>query len=75
MSIWHPFNEYEESPRVLYGDMMFIRVCPECGRFVKADKILEYRNYEFQDRVEFNVPNATCAKHGRVNMPFEGYYP
>jgi hypothetical protein len=61
----------ECSPREVYGEgAVFIRICPQCGRFVKAD-----------DTVRFHVdgppvsdqPNATCAAHGRVQMPFEGW--
>ena len=35
--------EYGYQPRMIYGDMVFLRICSECGRFVKADKILNYR--------------------------------
>lgn len=64
------------APRVTYGDkdepdgdLVFIRVCPNCGRFVKPDKIV--KNIDENGKFE---PNATCSKCGRVNMLFEGYF-
>jgi hypothetical protein len=59
----------EERPRIMYGDACFIRVCPECGTFVKADE--EIKIYEMTPCVRHT--NATCTKHGRINMPFEGF--
>jgi hypothetical protein len=47
----------------IYDDMWFLRRCPICSRFVKAD--------EQSNRVD---PNATCSKHGRVKMDFIGYF-
>ena len=67
MSFW--LEEYMESPRIVYGDgMQFIRVCPTCGRFVKADEVT-YSN-EMGEYKE----NATCKRHGRVKMPLEGVF-
>lgn len=62
--------EYEESPRIVYGGAVFVRVCPKCGRFVSADETV--RIYEESPAVR-EEPNATCGKHGRVQMPFEGF--
>lgn len=58
------------TPRVMYGDdACFLRVCPHCGRFVKADDVILISVAAgLKDQ-----PNATCAVRGRVNMPFEGY--
>jgi hypothetical protein len=62
--------EYEGVRRVLYGDgMTFVPVCPQCGRFIKADKTVTVNG--FGDYVA--KPNATCKKCGRVEMPFEGF--
>ena len=61
-----------EPPLARYGDMVFVRVCPVCNRFVKADEGINFLT-NMNDDVKFNEPNATCKKHGRVNMPFEGY--
>jgi len=69
--------EYEGGPRVSYGDadesMVFVRVCPNCGRFVKADDPLETM-VNGLDEVRLPETNATCAKCGRVSMPFEGFF-
>ena len=48
----------------------FIRVCPRCNRFVKADEELIFRG----DGQPVHQPNATCRIHGRVEMPFVGFY-
>ena len=64
-----------EAPSVCYGpidggDAVFTRICPTCGRFVKADDEMMFRNDG-----EFNhEPNATCSRCGRVEMEFEGWY-
>lgn len=60
-----------ESPRVCYGEdnATFVRVCPKCGRFVKADKTVRFT----YDGPPADRPNGTCAIHGRIQMPFEGY--
>lgn len=62
--------EYENLRRVVFGNMWFVPVCPHCGRFVKADASVAVNGLE-ERRKE---PNATCAKCGRVEMPFEGYF-
>jgi len=61
-------NEWELSPTtplVSYGKLgdeplTFVRLCPNCGKFVKADDFVE-------DPVA-GEDNATCAKCGRVTM-------
>ena len=65
--------EYENMRRVVYGDedhgdALFIPVCPNCGRFVKADKEIRISYRGITDD-----PNATCKKCGRVAMPCEGF--
>lgn len=67
--------EYEAAQRVVYGDdggeyagATFVRVCPKCGRFVKADDVQRFQGGTIADE-----PNATCIKCGRVQMPFEGF--
>ena len=63
-------GNYEGLGRIVYGDgATFIPVCPECGRFCKADKeVLVNGMGEMKDQ-----PNGTCKKHGRIKMPFEGW--
>ena len=58
-------HEFEGERRVVYGDGYFLRRCPKCWRFVKADA---------EARVRGGEPNATCKVHGRVEMIFEGQY-
>jgi ribosomal protein L32 len=61
---------YPEMRRIVYGEdrAAFVPVCPTCGRFVKADKIiLIYGDGRIGE------PNAECSKCGRVAMPFEGF--
>ncbi len=66
--------EYEGIQRVVYGKgteydgATFCPVCPNCGRFVKADGVMHFRSQTIAPG-----PNATCAKCGRVEMPFEGF--
>jgi hypothetical protein len=65
-----------EEPTIRYGDggendgATFARVCPRCHRFVKADGSVTLT----YDGPPANKPNATCRAHGRVEMPFIGYY-
>ena len=47
----------------------FVPVCEHCGRFVRADKDIMVNGL---DDVS-DAPNATCAKCGRIKMPFEGW--
>ena len=65
------YADYVESPRVSYeSGACFIRVCPKCGRFVKSDEsILLNGDGSLPGR-----PTATCSEHGRVEMPFEGFF-
>jgi len=62
----------EGSPLVSYGDegAMFLRTCPICGRFVKADETILINGLG-EVKMEHN---ATCKVHGRVTMSFLGYY-
>jgi len=53
------------------GGALFNRTCPVCGRFVKPDETILVNGLEQLHPTE---PNATCKQHGRVRMPFEGYY-
>lgn len=67
-------NEYPELRRKCYDfgegeTAYFVPVCPICGRFVKADNTI----FASLSKVD-EKPNATCSKHGRVIMPFEGFY-
>lgn len=66
-------HEYENVRRVRYGAevdecMLFVPVCPYCGRFVKADKSVWANGDGLKP-----VPNAMCSKCGLVQMPFEGW--
>ena len=62
--------EYENLRRIVYeGGATFVPVCPNCGRFVKADKvIITNEKVGLIDKL-----NATCKKCGRVEMLFEGF--
>lgn len=63
--------EYENFRRVQYeGGATFVPVCPNCGRFVKADPTVSVSAW---DGRLANSANGTCKKCGRVSMPFEGF--
>lgn len=64
--------EFADQPRVIYGDMVFLRICSECGRFVKADKTLKYRE-NMEGQIKFVDANGTCKRCGRIMMVWEGY--
>ena len=59
----------ENTPIVVYGDgeysPIYYRICPKCGRYVKAD--------ERSTIPQYLESNATCKVHGRVTMPFAGW--
>lgn len=62
----------EKTPITVYGkqgedSFAYFRVCPRCGRFVKSDDDCKMPAYQKSD------PNATCARCGRVQMPFLGW--
>lgn len=63
--------DYENIRRVSYdGGLVFVPVCPSCGRFVKADATVAVNGLgELVPQ-----PNASCSKCGRVEMPFEGFF-
>lgn len=65
----------ENTPMVCYGEgaevLAFVRLCPNCGRFIKADE--EVRINGFDQWIE--AENAVCSKCGRVKMIFDGYWP
>ena len=63
------YNSYGNMRRVSYEGATFVPVCEHCGRFVRADKDIMVNGL---DDVS-DAPNATCAKCGRVKMPFEGW--
>lgn len=61
--------DYEGTPTIVYGFWdnefaIYYKVCPKCGRFVKADDTTRLPEHQG------NEPNATCKKCGRVQMPF-----
>ena len=65
--------DYEGVRRLVYGKgewqgATFVPVCQECGRFVKADKLIAFAGQGLVAQ-----PNATCSKHGRIEMLFEGF--
>lgn len=67
---------YEKTRRIIYGPeeepghgAHFIPVCEKCGRFAKADEIVEFNSDGLK-----NSPNADCKKCGRTQMIFEGWY-
>ena len=60
------------TPYICYGSsLIFIRQCPECALYVRADHSCEVNGF---GEVRDNEPNATCKRHGRVQMPFVGHY-
>ena len=62
--------QYVNMPRLVFGDSgaTFIRVCYNCGRFVKADQCIYVNDSGLKD-----APNAYCSKCGRTKMLFEGF--
>lgn len=78
MSIEIDYGDWAGTPTVVYrdpldrdGEYLFLRICIRCGRFVKADSTVRFEWPNLQPR----IPNATCARCGRTNMPDIGYYP
>ena len=68
-------HEYGDVRRISYdagddGVMVFVPVCPLCGRFVKADDSVTVNG--LGDYV--SKPNAVCKHCGRIEMPFEGFF-
>jgi hypothetical protein len=64
--------EYEGVRRLVYGDgATFVPVCMTCNRFVKADEKIEFSTWDGSLK---KGPNAKCAKCGRTEMLFEGFY-
>ena len=60
---------FDKTRQIIYGDAYFVPVCEICCRYVKADKTIlvnEITGLHPQ-------PNATCSKHGRIHMIFEGF--
>ena len=67
-------SEYEGMRRIVYGEgATFVPVCPQCGRFVKADDTIEIYPEGNAEGLVVEGANATCSKCGRVGMLFEGY--
>ena len=64
----------ENTPTIAYDSpdqgmlQLWYRVCPNCGRYVKADDYTRIPEYQRDE------PNATCTKCGRVKMPFAGWF-
>ena len=52
-----------------FGDYAYIRICPICQRFVKADPT------SFIPEILRDEPNATCKRCGRVQMEFYDWLP
>ena len=66
----------ENTPMQYYGDigpevLAFVRLCPNCGRFVNTDDEVRINGLDHF----IHEPNATCAKCGRVEMIFAGWWP
>lgn len=62
---------HENTRRISYdGGAVFVPVCEECGRFVKADDTVMIS----EDSGLKDQPNATCSKCGRTKMVFEGFF-
>ena len=67
------YDYRENTPVTIYGDGIddspaYFRVCPKCGRYVKADDATRIPEYQGKE------PNATCKRCGRVQMPFAFWY-
>lgn len=68
-------ENYQDVRRVTYSngpgdsDAVFLPICDQCGRFVKADPQINV--HEWNGLAD--EPNATCSKHGRIKMIFEGF--
>lgn len=61
--------EYENTRRIEYdGGAVFVPVCENCGRFVKA-----HASVKVSDAGLHPGPNADCSKCGPTRMPFEGF--
>jgi len=64
-----------ELPTIIYqladdSYLVFERVCPKCGRFVKAkDYVMTNVLGELKEE-----PNAECSRCGPVMMPSLGYF-
>jgi hypothetical protein len=66
----------DQLPRICYNGWLFWRVCPKCGRFVKADPtirlaLIKSTRDSWVPSFAPVEPNATCARCGRVGMPLE----
>ena len=48
----------------------FLPICPICKKFVKVDDEIFFDC--FYQPIE--QPNATCKKHGRIQIDFLGYF-
>lgn len=60
-------EDYGHSPTITYGDIVYIRRCPHCERFVKPfEKILVNMDGEPKP----DQKNAVCSKCGDVSMTF-----
>ncbi len=64
----------DDDRTICYGEgefdgMTFIPKCEQCGRYVKPDTTVQI-DHAGQPKES----NATCSKHGRVQMIFIGYY-
>ncbi len=53
----------------LYGDLSFSAICPICGEPVDTDDGIDVYK---ETGVYVKQPNATCAVHGRIEMPYDG---
>ena len=51
-----------------FGTAYLIPRC-HCGRFVKADDKFFVNGFG-----KLKEPNGTCKEHGRIAMPFEGWF-
>ncbi len=67
------FDYANNSVWVSYGGLTFVRVCPKCGKFVKADPEITVNEELPADQGCNAKENATCKRCGRVRMPCEGW--
>lgn len=66
--------DYEGVRRVCYkGGAVFVPVCQNCNRFVKADDTVYFKGSDGEYGLA-DGPNATCKKCGRTEMLFEGFF-
>ena len=65
-------STWDNAPLICYGDdgPAFVRLCPQCSRFMKWPKVLEY---EVNGLDQCRFPKITCSKCGPVKPHHVGW--